>query len=366
MMNISKEIVRKWGIGLMSAGLLLGGGVLPGEIGYAASDQTQSKVIASSIVLKANGMISRETGILQEGKVWIPITFMRDVLRLPFTYDKKENAYTIGKGTTKVKLMLSSYGTSIWVNNYYIREYEGKLINNRLYVPSGLLNDYLGYKVDWSRGSSKLNVVNRPQNTLTVTTETYAKDRKEAFIQLDYPKIGGLSNSNAQQAMNDILKESAMRFAAGAEKDISNRSGSEPKYTYDIDYVVTYNQNGVISLVMSQYSDTGGAHGMTNREAFTFSLKDGKRLLLGDLFGANPNYKQLLNAKLNKLVKAEESYLGGFNGLNTEKYFYLKDDQVVLFFQLYEYTAYAAGFPEYTFTFKELLPEGGSPFAAIK
>lgn len=164
MMNISKEIVRKWGIGLMSAGLLLGGGMLSGEIGYAASDQTKSKAIVSSIVLKANGVISQEVGILQEGKAWIPITFMRDVLRLPLTYDKKENAYTIGKGTPKAKLMLSSYGTSIWVNNYYIREYEGKLINNRLYVPSGLLNDYLGYKVDWSRGSSKLNMVNRPQN----------------------------------------------------------------------------------------------------------------------------------------------------------------------------------------------------------
>lgn len=366
MMNISKETVRKWGIGLMSAGFLLGGGLLPSDKGYAASDQTKSKAIAASIVLKANGVISQQTGILQEGKVWIPITFMRDVLQLPLTYDKKENAYTIGKGTTKAKLLLSSYGTSIWVNNYYIREYEGKLINNRLYVPSGLLNDYLGYKVDWSRGSSRLNVVKRSQNALIVTTETYAKDRKEALIQLDYPKFSGLSNSNAQQAMNDILKESAMKFAAGAEKDISNRSGSEPKYTYDIDYVVTYNQDGVISLVMSQYSDTGGAHGMTNREAFTFSLKDGKRLLLGDLFGANPNYKKELNAKLNKLVKAEESYLGGFNGLNTEKYFYLKDDQVVLFFQLYEYTAYAAGFPEYPFTFKELLPEGGSPFAAVK
>ncbi|WP_081389657.1 PdaC/SigV domain-containing protein [Paenibacillus odorifer] len=366
MMNFSKEIVRKWGIGLMSAGLLLGGGLLPVETGYAASDQTKSEAIASRIVLKANGMISQQTGILQEGKAWVPITFMRDVLRLPLTYDKKENAYTIGKGTTKTKFMLSSYGNSIWVNNYYIREYEGKLINNRLYVPSGLLNDYLGYKVDWSRDSGRLNVVNRPLNVLTVTTETYAKDRQEAFIQLDYPKISGLSNSNAQQAINNTLKESVMKFAAGAEQDISDRTGSEPKYTYDIDYVVTYNQNGVISLVMSQYSDTGGAHGMTNREAFTFSLKDGKRLLLGDLFGANPNYKQQLNAKLNKLVKAEESYLGGFNGLNTEKYFYLKDDKVVLFFQLYEYTAYAAGFPEYPFTFKELLPEGGSPFAAVK
>ncbi|MFD1910566.1 hypothetical protein ACFSQ7_51290 [Paenibacillus rhizoplanae] len=38
----------------------------------------------------------------------------------------------------------------------------------------------------------------------------------------------------------------------------------------------------------------------------------------------------------------------------------------MLFFQLYEYTAYAAGFPEFTFGFKELLPDGSSPFAALK
>lgn len=90
MMNISKETVRKWGIGLMSAGLLLGGGLLPSDKGYAASDQTKSKAIAASIALKANGVISQQTGILQEGKVWIPITFMRDVLQLPLTYDKKK------------------------------------------------------------------------------------------------------------------------------------------------------------------------------------------------------------------------------------------------------------------------------------
>ncbi|AWV31298.1 PdaC/SigV domain-containing protein [Paenibacillus odorifer] len=367
MMNIiSKESVRKWGIGVMSTGLLFGGGLLPSETGYAAASKTENKAIDSRIVLKANGINSLKEGILKEGQAWIPITFMRDVLGLPLAYNKKENAYMIGKGSAKAKLILSSYGTSVWVNNYFIREYEGKLINNRLYVPSGLLNDYMGYKVDWSRAASRLNVVNRPQNALTVTTETYAKDRAEAFIQLDYPKISGLGNSSAQQAINNTLKESVMKFAAGAEQDISDRDGAEPKYTYDSGYVVTYNQNGVISIVMHQYSDTGGAHGMTNREAFTFSLKDGKRLLLGDLFGANPNYKKQLNAKLSKLLKAEASYLGGFNGLNTEKYFYLKDDKVVLFFQLYEYTAYAAGFPEYTFSFKELLPDGSSPFAGMK
>lgn len=265
MMNFSKEIVRRWSVGLMSAGVLLGGVILPDGASYAVASQAKSKA-------------------------------------------------------------------------------------DDLYV-----------------ASSELLNMNRPQNALTVTTETYMKDRKEAFIELRYPKISGLnlSQAHAQQAINNTLKESVMKFAAGAEKDIFERVSSEPKYTYNISYVVTYNQNGVISIVMDQYSDTGGIHGMTNREAFTFSLKDGRRLLLRDLFGTNPKYKKQLNVKLGKLLKAEESYLGGFNGLNTEKYFYLKDDKVVVFFQLYEYTSYAAGIPEYTFTFKELLPDGSSPFAEL-
>lgn len=366
MMNCSKKVVRNCGVSLISAGLLLGGGLWAGETSYAAVGQTQIKSENSEVVLKTNGKITQQKGIIRNGEVWIPVSFMHNTLRLPLSYDKAENAYTVGKGTTKAKLMLTSYGNSVWVNNHYIKEYEALLIQNRLYVPSGLLNDYMGYKVDWSPSTGRLNVMERPMNALTVTTETYAKDRDAVLIQLDYPKISGLSNTKAQQNINSVLKESVMSFAAGAEQDISERSGSEPKYTYSSSYVVTYNQNDVISLVMHMYSDTGGAHGMTNREAFTFSLKDGKRLLLGDLFGANPNYKKQLNTRLGKLLKAEDSYLGGFNGLNTEKNFYLQEDKVVLFFQLYEYTAYAAGFPEYSFTYKELLPDGSSPFAALK
>lgn len=361
-----KEYTRKWGIGLMVAGILLGGGVVSGGIGHAATNQAQNNADKSLVTLKSNGTITQHTGIFREGEVWVPVTFMRDVLRMPMVYDKAENSYTIGKGTTKTRIMVSGYGNYIYVNNYYIREYEGKMINNRLYVPFGLLDDYLGYKGDFSPTSSRLNIIPRTQNVITLTTEVYAKDSEAALIKLEYPKISLLSNPDAQKAINDTLKQSTLKFAKGAETDIANRTGSEPTYAYNSAYVMTYNQNNVLSLVMYQYSDTGGAHGMTYREAFTFSLKDGKRLLLSDLFGANPDYKKQLNAKLSKLVKAEDGYLGGFNGLNTEKYFYLKDGKVILFFQLYEYTAYAIGFPEYTFSYKELLPDGSSPFAALK
>lgn len=363
---MSKEQARKWGAGMMAAGLLLGGGLLPAGTGQAAAAQTVAKAEQSQVILKLNGSITQQTGIYSEGKVWIPVTFLRDSLGMPVSYDQAEKTYSVGQGNTLTKLMLSDYGISISVNNYFLGDYEGKNINNRLYVPFDLLADYLGYRGDWSAPTGRLNVMKQGQNAITIITESYIKEREDAPIKLDYPQVSGLADADAQKAINDTIKQTILNYAAEAEQQSANKSEDERPYEFEGGYVVTYNQDGVLSLVTQQYSYTGGAHGMTYRNAFTFSLKDGKRLLLGDLFGANPNYKKELNAKLTKLIKAEEGYLGGFTGLDTEKYFYLKEGKAVLFFQLYEYTAYASGFPQFTFTFNELLPDGSSPFAALK
>ena len=367
MMNNVWKTTRKWGTGLMAASVIFGGGVLGADTGYAAASTAQVQKAGSSlVVLKANGVISPQQGLYRDGKVWIPVSFLRDTLRMPVTYDKTENTYKIGSGNKQVKVMVSEYGVSLSVNNYYLSEYEGKNLNNRLYVPFDLLSDYLGYQGDWNAASGRLNVLVRPHNDITISTDSYVKLKEGANIKLEYPQVSGLANTEVQKKINDTLKQTITSFAAGAEKEIANRSEEDRPYEFEGYYVVTYNQNGILSLVTEQYGYTGGAHGMTYRNAFTFSLKDGKRLLLGDLFGANPNYKKVLNAKLSKLIKAEGGYLGGFTGLNTEKYFYLKDGKVVVFFQLYEYTAYAQGFPTYTFDFKELLPDGSNPVSKFQ
>ncbi|WP_249901556.1 DUF4163 domain-containing protein [Paenibacillus sp. PK3_47] len=367
MMNIIlKDKALKWGAGMLAAGMLLGGGLLPAGTSQAAPAAAAAKAGQSQVILKWNGSITKQTGIFNGGKVWVPVAFLRDSLGMPVSYNKADMTYTIGKGNTLTKLMVSDYGISISVNNYFLGDYEAKNINNRMYVPLDLLTGYLGYHGDWSPPTGRLNVMKQKQNNITITTESYVKESKDAPIRLDYPVISGLANAEAQKAINDTLKQTVLNYAADAEKQIADRAADDRPYEFEGGYVVTYNQNGVLSLITQQYGYTGGAHGMTYRNAFTFSLKDGKRLLLGDLFGANPNYKKELNAKLSKQLKADGGYLGGFTGLNTEKYFYLQDGKVTLFFQLYEYTAYAAGFPEFTFTFKELLPDGSSPFAGLK
>ncbi|WP_379128572.1 PdaC/SigV domain-containing protein [Paenibacillus sp. sgz500958] len=359
--------MRKWGISVMAAGVLFSGGLWGADQAAAGASPVQVKASVSSlVVLKRNGVVTEQQGIFRDGKVWVPVSFMRDTLRMPVSFNKAENTYTIGTGNKETRLMVSEYGVAIFVNNYYISEYEGKMLSNKLYVPFDLLSDYLGYQGDWSASTGRLNVLNRAQNPITISTESYEKEMTGVTMKLEYPQVSGLANADAQKAINNTLKQTITSYAAGAEQEIANRTEEDRPYEFVGNYIVTYNQNGVLSLITSQYGYTGGAHGMTYRNAFTFSLKDGKRLLLGDLFGKNPDYKKMLNARLNKELKAEGGYLGGFTGLATEKYFYLKDGKAVLFFQLYEYTAYAQGFPEYTFTFKELLPDGSSPFTSLK
>lgn len=363
---ILKEQARKWGTGIMAASLLLGGGVLSAGAAQAAPAAVQAKMAQSTVVLKWNGSTTQQTGIFSGGKVWVPVSFLRDTLGMPVTYDKTDKTYSIGKGNTLTKLMVSDYSIAISVNNYFLGDYEAKNINNRLYIPFDLMTDYLGYQGDWSASTGRLNVMKQKQNAITITTESFIKESENAPIKLDYPQVSGLANAAAQKSINDTIKQLVLNYAADAEKQIANRLEDERPYEFQGGYVVTYNKDGVLSLVTEQYGYTGGAHGMTYRNAFTFSLKDGKRLLIGDLLKANPNYKKELNTKLSKRIKAEGGYLGGFTGLNTEKYFYLKEGKLVVFFQLYEYTAYASGFPQFDFTFKELLPDGSSPFAAFK
>lgn len=363
-----KKNGRKWGMGLLAAGLVLSGGILPIHKGYAAPAVKTQQKSETPVVLKWNGTLTKQTGIVRGGQVYVPVAFLRDVVKLPVSFNKADSTYTVGKGITQAKVMTSPYGTSISVNNFFISQYDGLNVNNRLFLPLGLLTDYMGFKGDYSAASARLNLMVSPQNSVTVTTATYEKGSEEegAVIRLEYPQVSGLANASVQQKINAALKQATMRFAAGAAEDIANRSAAESMpYEYDAEYVVTYNQNGVLSLLLNQYGYSGGAHGMSYRQAFNFSLKDGKLLLLRDLFGANPNYKKELNAKLKKQFQTNGGYFGNFTGLNSEQDYYLQDGKAVLFFQLYEYTAYAAGFPEYSFTFKELLPNG-SPFSSLK
>lgn len=203
------------------------------------------------------------------------------------------------------------------------------------------------------------------QASVRVTNHTIEKKIPEASIKVDYPQISGLKNRAVQKQINRLLKGKAETFAANSLKEAKASQPSTPSgnpYEYVGTYKVTYNGHGVLSLYQDTYSFTGGAHGMTYREGLTFRLSDGKLLTLDELLRANPNYRSIVDPDIAKQLQQTEGYFGNFKTVGPNPSYYVKDQGVTIFFQLYDYLPYVYGFPEYYFPFSKLLPPGTDPF----
>ncbi|WP_235439982.1 DUF3298 and DUF4163 domain-containing protein [Paenibacillus sp. DMB20] len=166
--------------------------------------------------------------------------------------------------------------------------------------------------------------------------------------------MSGLGNKDVQAKMNAVFKKHAETFLESSLKGLKEVPAPQNgvPYEYKGDFVVHYNAKGLLSLTSYEYTYSGGAHGMTYRTSHTFSLKDGKELKLSDVINLIGKNKQKLNDLVLNQMKKEGGYLGGFKGVPADADFYLKDNAAVLYFQLYEYTAYAYGFPEFELPLK--------------
>lgn len=354
----------KWSAGLLAAAILVGGTALPAGTGHAASAVVKKAEAAQvPVSLKWKGKLTSEKGFLSAGRVYVPVTFLRDTVGLKLTYDAKSHVYSIGEGYRQLNLDVSEYAPISNMNGYYLNdEYNFKMVKGHLYVPYKLLNDYMGMQSNWDAKSKQLSMGTRAENAIKITTVKVDKKFKGAKVNFEYPEVSGMASETAQKAINAALKSHMDTFVAAAEKEVKKRTAKENEYEYDSSYVITFNEKDVISLVTTQSSYSSGAHGYTRTDGFTFSLKDGKQLALGDLLKSNPNYKKQLNQELGKKLKANTGYLGGFKGLTSDKNFFLKPNTLTIYFLPYEYTAYAEGTVQYDFPLSELTAKGANPF----
>ncbi|WP_055105367.1 DUF3298 and DUF4163 domain-containing protein [Paenibacillus ihumii] len=352
-----------WIASMLSASLLFTGSVISGaELAQAAKASSNVNAGPPIVVLKSNGMITQKQGLYINGQTWVPVTFMRDILNLPLEYDAESKVYSLGQGHRTVHLSVSPDRIGIDVNGYYLHHMEGKMVNGHLFVPFALVRDYLGYQGDWYAPTKRLNVMKSKENILQIETLTTEQPSKEAIIRLQYPQISDSGNPAAEQAINEALKRTIQEFEASIEKQLQDRDdASEPPYEYESHYIITHNTDGILSLILQKYEYTGGAHGMTVQKGYTFSLQDGHTLTLDDLFGTNREYKKLLNGELAAKLEALPDYMGGFAGVGQDTEFYVQRDKLKIFFQLYEYTPYASGMPEFSIPFSTLLPTETSP-----
>lgn len=365
-MNLSK----KWTSALLAAALMAGTGA--GSVQLAASASAASlaapAVIKSepSVHLTLNGKPLKQKALAGQEGTLIPLSAIRDGLGLKVSYAAKTKTYQITRGNVSVQLEPTGFGNVTTVVNgseqYSYYEWVNKQGYN--YVSVHLLTDELGYRAEWNNPAKTVNLVPLQLNDLKVAAKTLTPSDKTTDMKVQYPLISGLANTEVQQQINKFFKDRADAYVQDSLKR-SKEMGLGPqgaKNEFDMNYSVTYNRNGYLSFRMMNYEYTGGAHGMSYLESYTFRLSDGKQVELADLLKANPDYMKVLDAKVGANLKKNPGYFGGFQTVGDKPGFYLKEDGIVIFFQLYEYLPYAAGFPEYYLPFSAMLPKGSKPF----
>lgn len=137
-----------------------------------------------------------------------------------------------------------------------------------------------------------------------------------------------------------------------------------PFHPYEVysDFTVTYNKDCIISMYFDTYEFTGGAHGNTVREADTWNLATDSKVELSDLFVYPMGFEEYVTKNI--IQQIEESiqsgdniYFEDYKQTVVEKFnkrdFYLTEDGVVIFYQLYDIAPYSSGIRTFLIPYKE-------------
>ncbi|MEI2282467.1 DUF3298 and DUF4163 domain-containing protein [Paenibacillus polysaccharolyticus] len=221
-----------------------------------------------------------------------------------------------------------------------------------------------------SKGSTSPTLISSKvkQSKVKVLSTTAKVQIKNTEVDLKYPQVSGLNNKKAESAINKVLKNEVDALVADFKKEAKGfeKPTAERPHELMSSYEVMYNENGVISFVTSSYAIHGGANGRNIRNGHTFALSTGKELTLYDVLQNSKSMLDKLSKNVGEQLEAKYNVRSEYKGLDKDQDFYVTPKGVVVFFQQYEYTSRAEGFPEFTFKYKEVLPKGAVPFSNLK
>ncbi|MDD6207826.1 MAG: DUF3298 and DUF4163 domain-containing protein [Clostridiales bacterium] len=195
-------------------------------------------------------------------------------------------------------------------------------------------------------------------------------------LSYKYPVLKAESDASSIQKINKYLVSEKNKWVkentSSLKQDkkdyidyakISYKYSKEFPFSYygnEQAYEITYNKNGIISILCSGYEyPAGAAHGMPYNVSYTFDLNTGELLTLSDLFSVNDKavQKLIVSAASETINKNPVEYWD--NAINIVKEsasiqntnFYLDKNGVVFYYAPYELAPYASGTQFFTVPF---------------
>ncbi|MGE6489040.1 DUF3298 and DUF4163 domain-containing protein [Paenisporosarcina sp. NPDC076898] len=164
--------------------------------------------------------------------------------------------------------------------------------------------------------------------------------KKSPKINVYYPFVIGLANPQAELKINSAI-------VSTLNQTMVELGYHEPSLQEMVgEFEIKTNERNILSLTLTVYAFTGGAHGMTIVKALSFDVTTGKQYELKDLFKPDSDYVTVLSKIIGQKIKDWDiDLLEPFTKIRPDQDFYFADHSLVIYFQLYEITPYVWGFP---------------------
>lgn len=190
------------------------------------------------------------------------------------------------------------------------------------------------------------------EECLPVQVVSKAVREELEFITMDLsiPVIEGMADSALQERLNRQLEDRIMAFAAELASEAQLAAKEVERQYQAYTHFEVFGNQSTLSVAVTFYQYTGGAHGLSFIESINLDLASGRLLTLADLLPDENRREMLLKAIREQIAAAPENYFSDSLNLTTlpdEEDFYIEGDQLVVYYGLYEIAPYATGIPAF-------------------
>lgn len=167
--------------------------------------------------------------------------------------------------------------------------------------------------------------------------------------ELWLPYISGGKSEAADKLINKTIHQTVQQLVH------NQGSLDDPRAQMIGYYEQKTNEKDYLSLSLFNYAYTGGAHGLTLQQSLNFKQSSGQTYTLAQLFKPGTDYVGRLSAIVSAQIKARKiDTLEPFTSIRPDQDYYVADRSLVIYFQLYELTAYVYGFVYFPISVYEL------------
>lgn len=194
------------------------------------------------------------------------------------------------------------------------------------------------------------------------------KANTKFLVEMHFPTIENYNNNEIFDKINNSITELENSLINNANEFFSDFEEDPNEYPTDLSYNLTYNialqNNNYISFQFVLYEYFGGTHPDTEPLARTYDLNTGEEITLDKVFNiSEEEYKDLIVKYVieqsKERFKDDDSVVESINEeiLKCNIYpnsFYIKDNNLVIFYYSYDFLCYAIGNQEFNIPLDEI------------